>query len=35
MAGVGDLDFNQVVNDWVVDRGMKLFDPSIISITTS
>src|SRR6516225_1430945 len=34
MTGVCDFDFSQVVYRWVVDRGMKLFDPSIISITT-
>jgi hypothetical protein len=25
MAGVGDLDFRQVVYYWVVDRGIKVF----------
>jgi hypothetical protein len=25
MAGVGDLDFCQVVDRWVVDRGIKMF----------
>src|SRR5262249_11606405 len=25
MAGVGDLDFCQVVDRWVVERGMKVF----------
>jgi len=28
MAGVGDLDFRQVVYWWVVDRGMKVFGRS-------
>jgi hypothetical protein len=28
MAGVGDLDFYQVVYRWVVDRGMKMFGRS-------
>jgi len=31
MTGVGDFNFSQVVYQWVVDRGMKLFDPSTIS----
>jgi hypothetical protein len=35
MAGVGDLDFRQVVYWWVVDRGIKVFGRSIISITPS
>jgi len=34
MAGVGDLDFCPVVERWVVDRGIKMFSRSIISITT-
>ena len=29
MTGVCDFNFSQVVYQWVVDRGMKLFDPSI------
>jgi len=28
MTGVCDFTFSQVVSQWVVDRGMKLFDPS-------
>jgi hypothetical protein len=32
MAGVGDLDFCQVVCRWVVDRGIKVFGRSRISI---
>src|SRR6266705_6863249 len=28
MTGVCDFNFSQVVYQWVVDRGMKLFDPS-------
>ena len=28
MAGVGDLDFCQVVYRWVVDRGIKVFGRS-------
>jgi hypothetical protein len=28
MAGVGDLDFRQVVYWWVVDRGIKMFGRS-------
>ena len=32
MAGVGDLDFRQVVYWWVVDRGMKVFGRLITSI---
>jgi len=35
MAGVGDLNFCQVVYRWVVDRGIKVFGRSRISITTS
>src|SRR6266699_6349333 len=31
MTGVGDFNFSQVVYQWVVDRGMKLFDPSTAS----
>jgi hypothetical protein len=31
MTGVCDFDFSQVVYRWVVDRGMKLFDPSTTS----
>ena len=27
MTGVCDFNFSQVVYQWVVDRGMKLFDP--------
>ena len=34
MGGIGDLDFRRVVYWWVVDRGIKIFDRSIISITT-
>jgi hypothetical protein len=34
MAGVGDLDFCQVVDRWVVERGIKVFGRSRISITT-
>jgi hypothetical protein len=30
MAGVGDLDFRQVVYWWVVDRGIKVFGRSTI-----
>jgi len=33
MTGVGDFNFSQVVYQWVVDRGMKLFDPSTKSAT--
>jgi hypothetical protein len=29
MAGVGDLDFCQVVERWVVERGIKVFGRSI------
>jgi hypothetical protein len=32
MAGIGDLDFRQILYRWVVDRGIKLFDRSIGSI---
>jgi hypothetical protein len=28
MTGICDFNFSQVVSQWVVDRGMKLFDPS-------
>jgi hypothetical protein len=28
MAGVGDLDFCQVVERWVVERGIKVFGHS-------
>src|SRR6266702_7822926 len=31
MTGVCDFNFSQVVYQWVVDRGMKVFDP----LTTS
>src|SRR2546425_867310 len=31
MTGVCDFNFSQVVYQWVVDRGMKLFDPSTTS----
>src|SRR5262249_37963655 len=31
MAGVGDLDFCQVVDRWVVERGMKVFGRSTAS----
>src|SRR5712691_7448686 len=31
MAGVGDLDFCQVVDRWVVDRGIKVFGRSTTS----
>ena len=34
MGGIGDLDFRRVVYRWVIDRGMKMFDRAIISITT-
>src|SRR5216683_2612069 len=34
MTGVCDFNFSQVVYQWVVDRGMKLFDPSTKSATT-
>jgi len=30
MAGVGDLDLCQVVERWVVDRGIKMFGRSRI-----
>src|SRR5712691_1720296 len=33
MAGVGDLDFRQVVSWWVVDRGMQVFGRSTVLIT--
>src|SRR5215510_4941981 len=33
MAGVGDLDFCQVVDRWVVDRGIKMFGRSTIWTT--
>ncbi len=33
MTGVCDFNFSQVVYQWVVDRGMKLFDPSTESAT--
>src|SRR5215510_5071674 len=33
MAGVGDLDFCQVVDRWVVERGIKVCDRLTISIT--
>jgi hypothetical protein len=32
MAGVGDLDFCQVVDRWVVERGIKVFGRSTTSI---
>src|SRR5260370_40619053 len=32
MAGIGDLDFGQVVYRWVVDRGIKVFGRSTKSI---
>jgi hypothetical protein len=32
MGGSGDLDFRRVVYRWVVDRGIKVFDPSSASI---
>ena len=35
MGGIGDLNFRRVVYRWVVDRGIKMFDRSIISITPS
>jgi len=35
MAGVGDLDFCPVVERWVVDRGIKMFSRSRISIIPS
>jgi hypothetical protein len=31
MAGVGDLDLCQVVERWVVDRGIKMFGRSTTS----
>gem|GEM_PF-6716605 len=31
MAGVGDLDLCQVVERWVVERGIKMFGRSITS----
>src|SRR5215470_1992477 len=34
MAGVGDLDFCQVVDRWVVDRGIKMFGRSTRSTMT-
>ncbi len=34
MTGVCDFDFSQVVNRWVVDRGMKVFDPLTLSAIT-
>ena len=30
MAGIGDLDFRQVLYRWVIDRGIKLFDRSAV-----
>jgi len=35
MAGVGDLDFCQVVDRRVVERGIKVFGRSIISTIPS
>ena len=35
MAGVGDLDFCQVVDRWVVERGIKVFGRSTTSTTPS
>jgi hypothetical protein len=34
MAGVGDLDFCQVVDRWVVERGIKVFGRLNASTTT-
>ena len=34
MGGIDDLDFRPIVYRWVVDRGMKMFNRSIISTTT-
>ena len=31
MARVGDLDFCQVVDRWVVDRGIKMFGRCLIA----
>ena len=35
MPRVCDFHFSQVVYQWVVDRGMKLFDPSTTSTMTA
>jgi hypothetical protein len=26
MGGIGDFDFRRIVYEWVVDRGMKVFN---------
>jgi hypothetical protein len=31
MGGIGDLNFRRVVYQWVVDRGIKMFDRSMKS----
>ena len=31
MGGIGDLDFRRVVERWVIDRGIKVFDRSMKS----
>src|SRR5215510_8434797 len=33
MGGIGDFDFRRIVYQWVVDRGMKVFDSSTASAT--
>jgi hypothetical protein len=35
MGGIGDLDFHRVVERWVVDRGIKVFDRLIVCATTA
>ena len=33
MGGIGDLDFRRVVDRWVIDRGIKMFDRLMRSTT--